>query len=444
VVPENGQVDIDHGGGWSTTYQHITDINVSVSQHVGRGHVIGKVGNVNIENPLGEPGPAHLHYEQRYQQEVTAADYRRGRPLHPYLEGEVFDLAVTGTQVRTSTNNCFGGSAAQYDVPVSNDTFSRTRATMEILTRRAGDQALFERWYDGEWHGTPIPHTITGRPAVAVFKGELHVIARRSDGAIFDDHYGPFTGWRTTYLDGRAAGDPDVAVYGWTNSLRVAARGPDGFLYQWWTAANGTWTRAVRVGNIEVAGTPALFSHYDTLYIVARGTDHSLRSWEADRGGRWTEWQLPGAAYDDPDIGVDPASGLVNVLARGSDNRLHRWESKDPDRAANHTRDGWNDPELVDAGLIVAGAPAMTIYRGVMHVVVRDPSNAIHDCRRSTSWQCETIAGAYLDNPSIIQFDGQLQTVGRGANGNLHTVWYDPVSGVWTPEDHHVRAARTR
>jgi hypothetical protein len=448
VTADNGQVDIDHGGGWLTTYAHMTDINVSVRDHVGRGQVIGKVGNVNIENPLGEPGPAYLRYEQRYQARVTGAtaDDGRGRPVPPYLEGELFDLAVTGKQVRTSTNNCFGGgtpaSAVPYEVPVSSNVFSRHRMTMEILTRRAGDNALFERWYDGQWNGAAMPHTIVGHPAVAVFNGELHVIARKSDGTIFDHHYGPFTGWRTTYLDGRAAGDPDVVVYGWGNSLRVAARGPDGFLYQWWTAANGAWTRPVRVGNVEVVGTPALFSHYDTLYIVARGADHVLRSWENARGWQWAEWQLPGAAHDDPDIGVDPTSGLVNVLAPGADHRLYRWESRDRDRATNRSRDGWNPPELVDAGLSVAGAPAMTIYRGAMYIVTRDRSNAIHVCRRTTRWSCEVVAGAYLDDPSILQFDDQLQTLGPGANGNLHTLWYDPVSDVWTLEDHHLPVAR--
>jgi len=138
------------------------------------------------------------------------------------------------------------------------------------MARRSDDHALFEHWYNNGWNGSPMPHTIAGRPAVAVFKGELHVLARRSNGTMFDLRYNPFSGWTTADLEGRVSGDPDAHVYGWNGRLYVAARGSDGFLYRWWTV-DGTWTRAVRVGNVGVAGTPALFSHYDTLYIVAPG-----------------------------------------------------------------------------------------------------------------------------------------------------------------------------
>src|SRR5262249_20416218 len=152
--------------------------------------------------------------------------------------------------------------AVAYDVPIATEVFSRSRATMEIVARRSHDHALFERWYDRGWNGAALPHTIAGQPAAVVFKGDMHVLARKSDGALFDLQYSPFTGWRTSYLDGKVAGDPDVIVYGWNRNLHVAARGADGFLYQWWNDANGAWSRAMQLGSIRVAGTPALFSHY--------------------------------------------------------------------------------------------------------------------------------------------------------------------------------------
>lgn len=440
VISDNGEVDIHHGGGWFTTYQHMTDISVSPHQYVGGAHVIGRVGHVNVRNPLGGPGRAHLRYEQVHLPGAAGADFQRGREsarLRPHLEGE---LAPPGSErrVRTSTNSCAGGGtpggAVQYDLPTSTRLFSPSQATMEILTRRSGDQALFERWYGGTWNGASLPYTIAGQPSVIVFKGDLHVLARRSSGTLFDLRYSPFAGWQATALEGAAAGDPDTTVFGWSDSLHVAARGVDGYLYHWWTVSNGSWTKAVRVGKLPVSGTPALFAHYDTLYIVARASDDSLWSWEWDRRGQWKEWQLRGAAGDSPDVGVDPQTGLVNVVARGVDNRLHRWQARDPDTVESRRNDGWSDPELVDADHVITGAPAAAIYRGALHIVARSSNNELVHWWKDAVWHFEATGGTYTGDPDIVQFSDQLQTIGRGADGRLNTIWYDPMSGIWTQE----------
>jgi murein DD-endopeptidase MepM/ murein hydrolase activator NlpD len=446
VVPENGEVDIDHGNGWSTTYQHMTDLRVALHRYVGRGQVIGRVGNVNVKNSLGRAGPAHLHYEQVYEPAAAnpGSDRPRDRGNVPlYLERQSIDPELAGGMTLTSTNNCSGGgvpgSVVQYDVPGSTAAFSPTRQTLEILTRRAEDHALFERWYDRGWNGAVLPHTIAGRPAVAVFGGQLHAIARKSSGAIFDLRYDPFTGWQTTYLEGRVSDDPAAVVYGWNHNLHVAARGSDGLLYLWWMGETGAWSHAMRVDDVPVVGTPALVSHYDAFYIVARAGDGALWSWEADRRGLWTASRLPGAASSDPDATVDPRSGLVNVVARGSDGRIYRWQSKDPDRSARHASAGWSDPELVDAGHRVIGAPAATLYHGAMHVFARGPDSAVYHWWKADTWQWEAIAGSYTGDPDVAGFGDQLQTVGRGVDGDLHTIWYDPLTGLWNPEDQGVQ-----
>jgi murein DD-endopeptidase MepM/ murein hydrolase activator NlpD len=444
VLPENGEVDLNHGGGWSTTYQHMTEITVAPRQYVGRGHVIGKVASVNVTNSLGGRGAAHLHYEQVYQPDVAAVSFDRerepGRQV-PFLEGEAFRLSVTGTQIRTSSNNCFAGGvpggATAYDVPSSTTVFSPSRGTTEIMIRRSDDHVLFEHWYDLGWSSAPLPHTIVGRPAVAVYQGALHVIARKSDGAIFDLEYSPFRGWTTTNLDGHVSGDPDVGLHGWNNRLYVAARGSDGFLYQWWME-NGSWAHGVRVGNTQVIGTPALFSHYDTFYIVARSIDGTLRSWETDRRRGWAESQPLGATSDDPAISVDPQAGLVNIVARGTDDRIYRWQSPGPARALQRAGAGWSARELVDDHRFAIGAPAAAIYHRVLHIIARGPNNAVYHWWKDTSWHGDVLPGAYSSNPDIFESGDTLQTIGRGTDGNLHAIWYDPLAGRWTGETHDV------
>ena len=57
----NGEVVIDHGGGWKTFYAHMTNIPSNLNgQRVGAGTEIGKVGMV------GNATAPHLHYAQLY------------------------------------------------------------------------------------------------------------------------------------------------------------------------------------------------------------------------------------------------------------------------------------------------------------------------------------------------------------------------------------------
>jgi murein DD-endopeptidase MepM/ murein hydrolase activator NlpD len=76
-------VRLEHGGGLSTRYCHMSRMAVGAGQQVRRGQVIGYVGSTGLST-----GP-HLHYEM----------YRGGRAINPASVAFVTRAELSGTQL---------------------------------------------------------------------------------------------------------------------------------------------------------------------------------------------------------------------------------------------------------------------------------------------------------------------------------------------------------
>jgi len=88
-------IEIDHGGGWTTRYAHLSSQKVSVGQKVSMGQQIGNVGST------GNSSGPHLHYEQRYNGSAVQIKFNGSTVLY------------YGTRNYTS-QNCGGSSSNPY------------------------------------------------------------------------------------------------------------------------------------------------------------------------------------------------------------------------------------------------------------------------------------------------------------------------------------------
>lgn len=107
--PDAGNViQIDHGGGWFTTYLHLQDRSVEQGQNVTQGQEIGHVGKTG-ETARNVP---HLHFEQGFDAngdgtaEWGVPVSEGGERVGSLFDGVDYGKAGETWREVTSKNNC--------------------------------------------------------------------------------------------------------------------------------------------------------------------------------------------------------------------------------------------------------------------------------------------------------------------------------------------------
>jgi murein DD-endopeptidase MepM/ murein hydrolase activator NlpD len=80
-VAVNGQITINHGGGWETLYAHMSGIRARKDAFVSTGQVIGYVDDAGLATR------EHLHYEQKLD----------GKIVQPRFDGVPYRYGTTAT-----------------------------------------------------------------------------------------------------------------------------------------------------------------------------------------------------------------------------------------------------------------------------------------------------------------------------------------------------------
>jgi len=124
-------VRLEHGGGLSTRYCHMSAMAVRAGMQVRRGQVIGYVGSSGLST-----GP-HLHYEM----------YRGGRVINPASVAFVTRAELSGTELIDFRRQLMllkeieVGKALEQLTPLPNETTAPDREIEKVDVARKGTAA---------------------------------------------------------------------------------------------------------------------------------------------------------------------------------------------------------------------------------------------------------------------------------------------------------------
>jgi hypothetical protein len=124
-------ISINHGGGWTTYYFHLSAFSVPNGANVAQGQQIGITGST------GNSSGAHIHYEQLFNG-VGQVIQINGASLAPYP-------GSYGVKRITSDNGCGGGGGGAVFQTWGTDVAVRSDARLNapVVTRLGGPTQVF-------------------------------------------------------------------------------------------------------------------------------------------------------------------------------------------------------------------------------------------------------------------------------------------------------------
>lgn len=303
---------------------------------------------------------------------------------------------------------------------------------MEVIVANSGN-GLNHNWLDPTWNWSDW-HAYDGAPAKtfscvasAPANGnvELFVVAQ-DDGTLYHswlagDNWAPFEANFNS-----AQKMKHVAVVGYQGQTEVLAVGTDGTLYHTWYAAASGWGK----WDVNFQGAPKLArvflqeaaGNVEGWAIAPDGTvyhNYQLPNWT------WASWEGNfNGAPKVSDLAIVGYQGQVEVLAIGTDGRLY------------HTYYGgsWGAWEKD-----FKGAPAslksarLAVARGNVEAwLVAQDGTVYHNYLLPnwtwSSWEANPFGAPKLSTIAVGEWQGQVEVMGIGLDGNPVHNWYD---GSW-------------
>ncbi|TDE35739.1 M23 family peptidase [Nonomuraea mesophila] len=312
-------VQIDHGGGYFTTYIHLQSRSVSTGDRVQRGTVIGKVGKTG---PTSNGHP-HLHFELGYDSNGDGSaswGYKGSERVRPTINGVSYGQANGREWNNVESHNC--------PEPSPEGVASVYGVTPEgRLTYTAIDAATGRRTH-GAVHSTA---TLGFTPkAMATLNFNTLLVTKDND-----------PGGKLYRVDIRTNRDTltfDPPVYlasGYTHDL-LAYDGKN-HLYG---IANGTLRRytltATKPTKTSITDNTVIGKGFTlkTLTTTAPGwllgttTQGELISYQIHGAGNWKRHQLRDTTWQVFDHLLSPGAGLYYGHHR--DNSMHSYHDANP------------------------------------------------------------------------------------------------------------------